>query len=65
MIGRISNFRPPNIVDLPETKGLLATSTPFLRTKRRAAAVLFNEPTYALPFGGTSLPLFRRNLSFY
>ena len=25
-IGRISNFRPPIIVDLPEMKGLLATS---------------------------------------
>ncbi len=27
MIGRISNFRPPTIVDLPEMKGLLTTST--------------------------------------
>ena len=34
-IGRISNFRPPIIVDLPEMKGLLATSTVFLHSKRR------------------------------
>ena len=33
MIGRMSNFRPPNIVDLPEVKGLLTTSTAFLHTK--------------------------------
>ena len=33
-IGRISIFRPPNIVDLPEMKGLLATSTAFLHAKR-------------------------------
>ena len=26
-IGRLSNYRPPIIVDLPEMKGLLATST--------------------------------------
>ena len=65
-IGRISNFRPPIIVDLPEMKGLLATSTAFLHAECYAQrAVLLNKPTDAVSFGGASLPLFRRNLLFY
>ena len=35
MIGRIPIPRPPIIVDLPEMKRLLATSTVFLHSKRR------------------------------
>ncbi len=43
MIGRMSNFRPPIIVDLPEMKGLLATST-----TQEAAAQLADEQVLRL-----------------
>ena len=50
---RYAKAEPPPIVDLPETKGLLATSTAFLHAKcRNKIAVCLIESTCAVPFGG-------------
>lgn len=47
----MSDFRPPIIVDSPEMKGLLATSTAFLQAECYAQrAVLLNKPTDAVFF---------------
>ena len=48
---RYAKTEPLPIVDLPETKGLLATSTTFLHAKRRARiATSLNRPMHATFF---------------